>query len=146
MDRFWRSNSSISSKTGCPLDIVNKEDHNVKKHGASILMYLRNVRFKNFKDNIFGMINNDLVYSNYPKASSPYSRTANEEEDDCKSVCLPNSNFPPIDNSDYVKQLRVLTVLNESFEVDLVPLYDEFMLSDDTRKNYNSLLVHEGSS
>ena len=29
MDRLWRSNSSISSRTGCPLDIVNEEDHNV---------------------------------------------------------------------------------------------------------------------
>ena len=26
-------------------------------------------------------------------------------------------------------QLRVLTVLNEDFKVDLIPLYDEFMLS-----------------
>ena len=29
MDRLWRSNSSISSRTGCPSDIVNEEDHNV---------------------------------------------------------------------------------------------------------------------
>ena len=29
MDRLWRSNSSISSRTGCPPYIVNKEDHNV---------------------------------------------------------------------------------------------------------------------
>ena len=29
MDRLWRSNSSISSKTSCPPDIVNEEDHNV---------------------------------------------------------------------------------------------------------------------
>ena len=29
MDRLWRSNSSVSSKTGCPLDIVNEEDHDV---------------------------------------------------------------------------------------------------------------------
>ena len=29
MDRMWRSNSSISSRTGCPPDIVNEEDHNV---------------------------------------------------------------------------------------------------------------------
>ena len=29
MDRLWRSNSSINSRTGCPLDIVNEEDHNV---------------------------------------------------------------------------------------------------------------------
>ena len=30
MDRLWRSNSSISSRTGCPPDIVNEEDHNVE--------------------------------------------------------------------------------------------------------------------
>ena len=29
MDRLWRSNSFISSRTGCPPDIVNEEDHNV---------------------------------------------------------------------------------------------------------------------
>ena len=29
MDRLWRSNSSVSSRTSCPLDIVNEEDHNV---------------------------------------------------------------------------------------------------------------------
>ena len=42
--------------------------------------------------------------------------------------------FPPIDNFDYVKQLRVLTVLNENFEVDLVPLYNEFMLPKNQNK------------
>ena len=47
-------------------------------------------------------------------------------KDDGQSV---DSNFSPVDNFDYVKQLRVLTVLNENFEIDLVPLYDEFMLS-----------------
>ena len=29
MDRLWRSNSSISSKTSCPPDIVNEEDHTI---------------------------------------------------------------------------------------------------------------------
>ena len=29
MDRLWRSNSSVSSRTSCPPDIVNEEDHNV---------------------------------------------------------------------------------------------------------------------
>ena len=29
MDRLWRSNFSISSRTDCPPDIVNEEDHNV---------------------------------------------------------------------------------------------------------------------
>ena len=32
MDRLWRSNSSISSRTGCPPDIVNEENHNVEEH------------------------------------------------------------------------------------------------------------------
>ena len=65
-------------------------------------------------------MNNHVYFNCYSKASSPYSKTASKEEGDGKSV---DSNF------DYDKQLRVLTVLNENFEVDLVPLYDEFMLS-----------------
>ena len=32
MERLWRSNSSVSSKTSCPPDIVNEEDHNVEEH------------------------------------------------------------------------------------------------------------------
>ena len=32
MDRLWRSNSSVSSKTSCPPDIVNEEDHNAEEH------------------------------------------------------------------------------------------------------------------
>ena len=32
MDRLWRSNSTISSRTGCPPDIVNEEDHIVEEH------------------------------------------------------------------------------------------------------------------
>ena len=78
-------------------------------------------------------ISNDKVsivyYSTKPETSSPYSKPASEEEDDSKSVCPSDGDFPPIDDSDYIKQLRVLTVLKENFEVDLVPLYDEFMLS-----------------
>ena len=58
-----------------------------------------------------------------------YSKPSSEEEDDSKSVCPSDGDFPPIDAFDYIKQLKVLTVLNENFEVDLVPLYDEFILS-----------------
>ena len=29
MDRLWRSNSSISSRTSCSPDIVNEEDHTI---------------------------------------------------------------------------------------------------------------------
>ena len=102
-------------------------------------MCSRDARFKNFKDSILGMTTVSLydgpIYFNcYPEPSFPYSRPASEEEDDGKSICLSDFDFPPIDNSDYVKQIRVLTVLNKNFEVDLVPLYNEFMLSKNRNK------------
>ena len=127
MDRLWRTNSFVNFRTGCPPDIVNEEDHNVGEHGASVLVCLCDAGFKNFKDSILGMINVSLCdkpfyFNCYPKASSPYSKPSSEEKDDGKSVCPSDSDFPPIDNSDYVKQLRVLTILNENFEDDLVPL------------------------
>ena len=54
-----------------------------------------------------------------------------------KSIFPSDSEFPPIDNFDYVKHLRVLIVLNENFKVDLTPLYDEFMLSKNrTKRKY----------
>ena len=56
-----------------------------------------------------------ICYSTKPEASSPYSKPASEEEDDGKSVCPSDGDFPPIDDSDYIKQLRVLTILNENF-------------------------------
>ena len=31
MDRLWRSNSSISSKTSVPPDIINEEDHTMEE-------------------------------------------------------------------------------------------------------------------
>ena len=75
-----------------------------------------------------------VYYSTKPKASFSYSRTASEKEDDSKSVCPSNSNFPPIETPNYVKQLRVLTVLDENFEVDMVSLYNEFMLAKNRNK------------
>ena len=31
MDRLWRSNSFISSRTSVPLDIINEEDHTMEE-------------------------------------------------------------------------------------------------------------------
>ena len=130
MDRLWRSNSSISSRTGCPLGIVNDEDHNVEKGGAFVLMCLHDAKSKNFKNNISSMadvsLNDHACFNHYFDASFLYRKTTRKERDNDKSV---DSNFSPINNFGYVNQLRVLTVLNEKFEVDLVPSYDEFMLS-----------------
>ena len=121
MDRLWRSNSSISSRTGCPPDIVNDEDNNAEKRGASVLMCLHDVKSKSFKNNISCItdvsLNDHICFNHYSEASCSYSN---------KSV---DYNFSPIDNFDCINQLRVLTVLNENFKVDLIPLYDEFMLS-----------------
>ena len=58
-----------------------------------------------------------VYYSTKPEASSPYSRNAKEEEDDSKSICPFDSDFPPIETPDYQKQLRVLAVLDEKFEL-----------------------------
>ena len=89
-------------------------------------MCLHDAKSRNFENNISCMANvslNDHVYFiHYSETSSPYNKPASKEVDDGKSV---DSNFSPIDNFDYVKQLRVLTVLNEDFKVDLIPLYDE---------------------
>ena len=89
--------------------------------------------FEKLADLTLKGISNDKVstiyYSTKPEASSPYSKPASEEEDDGKSVCPSDGDFPHIDDPDYIKLLRVLTILRENFEVNLIPLYDEFMLS-----------------
>ena len=64
---------------------------------------------------------NDHVCFNYYSNASCIKKRDND-----KSV---DPNFTPIDNFNYANQLRILTISNENFEVDLVPLYDEFMLS-----------------
>ena len=71
-------------------------------------------------------LNDHTFFNHYSEASCLYRKTTRKERDNDKSV---DPNFSPIDNFDYVNQLRVLIVSNENFEVDLVPLYDEFMLS-----------------
>ena len=96
--------------------------------------------FEKFADLKLKGISNDksqigsVYYSTKPEASSPYSRTANEEEDDSKSICPSDSDFPPIETPDYQKQLRVLTFLNENFEIDMISLYNEFMLPKNRNK------------
>ena len=61
-------------------------------------------------------------YSTKVESTSLYGRTANEEEEDTRSVSPSISDFPPIEIPDYQKQLRVLNVLDENFEIDMVSL------------------------
>ena len=70
-------------------------------------------------------LNDHTCFNHYSITSCLYGKTTKERDND-KSV---DPNFTPINNFNCVNQLRVLTVSNENFEVDLVPLYDEFMLS-----------------
>ena len=44
------------------------------------------------------------------------------------------SDFPPIEIPNYQKQLRVLNVLDENFEINMVSLYNEFMLAKNINK------------
>ena len=79
-------------------------------------------------------------YSTKPEPSSLYSKTANEEKEDIRSVCPSISDFPPIENPAFQSQLRILNVLNENFEIDMVSLFKEFMIAKnrDKRKYYQS--------
>ena len=81
-----------------------------------------------------------IFYSIKPETSSPYGRTANDEEVDTRSVCPFDFDFPHIENPVFQNQLRVLKILNESFEIDMVSLFKEFMLAKnrDKRKYYQS--------
>ena len=49
-------------------------------------------------------------------------------------MCPFDSDFPHIENPVFQNQLRVLNVLDESFEVDMVSLYNEFMLTKNRNK------------
>ena len=75
-----------------------------------------------------------VYYSTKHEASSPYSKTTNEEEDDTKSICPSDFDFLPIENPVFQNQLRVLNILDESFEIDMVSLYNEFMLAKNRNK------------
>ena len=114
MDRLWRSNSSISSRTGCPLGTINDEDHKVESCDATIDVCLHGMNSKILKNNALSMADASLNDHACFNASCLY--------DNDKTV-YPSST--PTDN-----QLRVLTISKENFKVDLVLLYDEFMLSD----------------
>ena len=86
---------------------------------------------------------NTVFYSTKPEVFSHYGRTVNEDEEDTRSVCSSDSHFPPIENPAFQNQLKVLNVLDESFEIDMVSLYNEFMLAKNRnkRKYYQSNFV-----
>ena len=74
-------------------------------------------------------------YSAKAESSSPYGNVAVDDEEDSVSVTPSDYDSPPIENPlVYQNQLRVLTVLNDDFEIDWFALYDEFMLSKNRPK------------
>ena len=79
-------------------------------------------------------------YSTKPEPSSPYSRTAIKEEEETKSVSPSFSDFQNVETPIFQSQLRVLNVLNENFEIDMVALFNEFIFEKnrDKRKYYQS--------
>ena len=76
MDRLWRSNSSIGSRTGCPLGIVNDEDHNVESCDAIVLMCLHGTKSMNFKNSMADVsLNDHACFNHYSNASCLYRKT-----------------------------------------------------------------------
>ena len=59
----------------------------------------------------------------------------NNDEEDSVSATLSDFDSPPIENPPvYQNQLRVLTILNDDFEIDWDSLYNEFILSKNRPK------------
>ena len=80
-------------------------------------------------------------YSTKTKPSSPYSRTANEEEEEeTKSMSPSASEFQIVETPVFQSQLRVLNAFDKNFEIDLVSLFSEFIYAKnrDKRKYYQS--------
>ena len=124
-----------------PADLKSRS---ISKRDQDLNEFLKNNFEKPADLKLKGISNDKVSYvycSTKLEASSPYSKPASEEEDDGKSICPSDGDFPPIDNSNYIKQLRVLTILNKNFEVDLVPLYDEFILSKNQINNFKIILL-----
>ena len=77
-------------------------------------------------------------YSTKAKPSSAYGKTAIEEELETKSMSPFASDFQNVETPVFQSQLRVLNVLNENFEIDMVSLFNEFIFAKnrDKRKYY----------
>ena len=86
MDRLWRSNSSISSRTGCPLGIVNSEDHKVESCGATVSMCLHGMNSKILKNNTLSMADASLNDHAYFNASCLYEKRDREHNNTHKGV------------------------------------------------------------
>ena len=71
-----------------------------------------------------------VFYSTKLETSSPYSKTAiEEEEEEVKPPLSPSfSDFQTnVEAPIFESQLRVLNVLNKNFEIDMVALFNEFV-------------------
>ena len=124
-------------------ELVDLKSKSISKRDQNLNEFLKR-NFEKPADFKLKGISNDKVstvfYSTKPEVSSPYGRTANEEEENTRSVC-PSDDFPPIENPVDQNQLRVLNALDESFEIDMVSLYNEFMLA----KNRNKRKYFQGN-
>ena len=105
----------------------------ISKRDQDLNEFLQKNLEKSTDLNLKGVSSNNLqvstaFYSTKPEPSSPYSRTAIEEEEEVKPP-MPTSfsNFQTnVEALGFESQLRVLNVLNERFEIDMVSLYNEF--------------------
>ena len=87
------------------------------------------------------MINPKLALFTIPlnlKLPLHIAELPNEEEDDSKSICPSDFDFPPIETPDYVKQLRVLTVLDEKEQEELFQILESNNSSNSLEDDFSS--------
>ena len=76
-----------------------------------------------------------ILHSTKDESFSPHGNVAVDDEEDSVSVTPSKFDSPLIENPPvYQNQLRVLTILNDDFEIDWDSLYNEFMLSNNRPK------------
>ena len=96
---------NFSKPTDLKSDSISKRDQDLNEFLEKNFEKLVDLKLKgNSNDKV-----SNVYYSTKLETSSPYSKPASEEEDDGKSICLFERDFPPIDAAGYIKQLRVLT-------------------------------------
>ena len=120
---------------------ISKRDQDLNEFLQKNLEKPTNLKLKGASSNKSQV--STAFYSTKPETSSPCSRIAiEEEEEEVKPPVSPSfSDFQTnVEAPVFESQLRVLNVLNEIFEIDMVSLYNEFISAKNRakRKYYQS--------
>ena len=132
------SNKGIHSFAG--FESISKRDQDLNDFLQKNLEKPADLKLKGVSSNKSQV--STAFYSTKPEPSSPYSRTTIEEEEEVKPPVSPSfSDFQTnVETPVFESQLKVLNVLDENFETDMVAFYNEFIFAKnkDKREYYQS--------